>query len=640
MEDKKDSINYSLEVRKRIQKAGLSEFKKLVLALPKNKQEETLKPLPKVNGFRKGKDTEIRLQKFYLRSNSWNVKDWSVILNAWYMYTELQVFFRNVLGFNTRSELETIIESLISSKKHRHKIISNLVQSAQIESVTQESLERWLLFSPLPQDQTVSNFIAFTPKQSLSDFNSRLSTIDNDIIAIKREAVNTNQLQVTNKAVQKITTDLNMLSVQLGSVIGKVNNTVERIIQAEEKQDTLVEDLADFAKGTKSIQNKVTTMTKKINSLEKEMSSASDKIDNIFKSVESLQSFIDDYSLLTAKVEAIKNTIELSSYNLSKPSEVMNNKKSESPLNIPIAVESKSVIDDSVLDLNTKEEIVSHLEQNLKQLGVKHQHARLVAKEVVIALASGQLVTLQGSLALSVAERCAACLVGGNYKLIKIPFGCIESRSLEEIVCDLFEESKSTNRPIAIIFEGINRSAFEVYGSYVRQFIIERIMQFNTELHSIFMFATINDGPAMIPIGRETLELGPLITVDSLRWTNKAPTSVSLGSVSKTTFAEEFYFDKIEYELEDSIVPEWLQILGGPLWRRMLLRTNSISMELSPSTDPFESTLFGWIIPLALCLNTEQVSDFIEFMEQDDRLKLLMMKYAPEVFTSDAIEAY
>lgn len=638
MEEIMNSINYSLDVRKRIQKAGVNEFKKLTLALPKNKLDEALKPLPKVNGFRKGKDTEIRLQKFYLQSSSWDESDWNAILNVWYMYTEEQALIRNVLGFKNRLELETIIETVMSSKKTRHKMISDLVQSAHTESVTQELLERWLLFSPLPQDNAVNKLIAFTPKQSTVDIKSRLTAIEEALTAIKRHSVNPNQIQSTHKAVQKVGTDLNSLNVQLAGVIEQVNRTVEKVAEVKEKQGTQVVNLEDFAKVNKT---KMSTISSKISSIQIELNNSLERIDKAFERIEGFESVIDDYSFLNANVEDLKNDIELIRSHLSKTPEAINYNTSESHSNVAITVHNKSVIGDSFIDLNNKQEITSHLEQNLKHLGIKLQHARLVAKEVITALASGQLATLQGSLAFSVAERCAACLSGGNYKIIKIPFGSIESLSLEAIVCKILEESKSTNNPISIILEGINRSAFEMYGSYVRQFILERIMQFNEELHSIFMFATINDGPSMLPIGPEILELGPLISIDSLRWTNKAPSSAVLGLVNKSTFADEFKLEKIEYELEDSIVPEWLQIIGGPLWRTMLLRANSFSMELNPNVDiPFESTLFGWVVPLALYTNKEQVSDFIEFIDQDDRLKMLMIKQAPEVFTSDAFEVH
>ena len=545
------------------------------------------------------------------------------------------------MGFQNRKELEKLVGELLNSTERRRETIEKIVGNIHTVNITQKALKNWLIFSPLPKDQEVDKLLTFVPKESTVELKSRIIAIEGELKAIRNETVEISQLQAMNKLINKINSDVTSKSKQLEKVTGELGQVINRIIQLEEKKDKLTGELEAQNKVQKSLQTNVSAAVSGNNRLEKELKEVKNKISEFIvyekNQVATISQLKDDNTELNAKVEGLLQEIEM--LKGQKFSNTSNKLEERSYEEIKATVRTHLTSDD-VVHLQSFYDAALHLEKNLKLLGIKLYQARQLAREVIATLASGQLVSLQGSLAYLIAERCAACLTGGEFRVIKVPFGCVDS-SLEVVITSLIEESEVSSHPIAVIIEGINRSAFETYGESIRQFLIERIFQMRPNCHSLFLFATVVEGPSMIPTSSELIELGPVISVDSIKWKDKPASKGAIGLIDKAIFDSNSSPSLQDYDWEESIIPHWLYTLGGPLWRKSLIMADAYGRELDSSIDQaFEFVIFGWIAPMVIHLNSSKLAEFAEFIENDERLRFLVMKHAPEVVGLDEVEIY
>ncbi|PLR92036.1 hypothetical protein [Bacillus sp. T33-2] len=637
------TIKYSLNARERVKKAEYKNFIELTQGIDKSKLEEIVRPLPRVKGFRSGKDTEIRLKLYFGRSSSWDEKDWSLLQNIWLAYTEDHTAFKTILDLNNNETLVNIVHELLSSSEKRQEIIEKIISSIHTENITQKSLKNWLLFSPLPQDDAVEKLLAFVPKESPVELKGKISSLESQINLIKKETVQVNQLQATNKILTKINSELIENSKEFNTTKKELEQAVSKINVLEKVKKEVMKDLEgqseslqllfssyrEISYETKNLRNELNLIKKSINEIDSKQETQQitlDQINTVY------QEMINNIQVLMQDIEEMKNMNISHTLNPSKPS--------KKHISTEVKVNIRNHPEDAeVLKLHSINEAVAHLEKNLNLLGIKLPHARRLSREILAALASGQLVSFQGSLASLVAERCASCLTGGIYKILKIPFGCIDS-SIEVIIERIIKEFEEKNSPTAVILEGINRSAFDVYGFNIVQFIIDRVIQTRPISKSLLIFSTVLEGPSMLPVGSNLLEIGPLLNIDSIKWLDKPSATGPIGLIDKELFS---YVPTtvIDYNWGESIIPNWLHTLGGPLWRRSVITADSYGRELVSSLEtPFEFSIFGWIIPMIVHLDSNKLVDFIRYLEHDDRLRYILIKNSQEVVDRFELEVY
>jgi hypothetical protein len=645
-------ITYSLETKKRIQEVQFEDFINFLLIIPREKLDTAIKSIPKVKGFRSGKDTEIRLKVFFGRSTSWDEKEWSMMLNLWVMHTVNNIPIKNSIGFKDKKELEEIVINAISSRKDRRGITEKLIQASHTENLSQKMILNWLLFSPFPKDTAVEKLVNMMPKENTFELKEKITTIENILKTFKNDYVEQIQFNSTNKHLAKINTDLASLTNNQKSLQIDLKKVSESISQCER----------DIKKFLELSENK----NKEVNVLRKSFSRGIENLGQFNKEVKDIQKVLNEAVLhdsqsdayineLMVDLELHKNKLEEVETKLEsvikegENKRITNNTSSSQNFDGPdtrpksdFFLKNYTLKNEEVpVILSSKEAVIGHLEKNFNSLGIKLPHAKRLAREVIAGLASGQLISFKGQLAELVARRCASSLTGGKYKYIKVPFGCLDSSSLDDIISGLVEESNISSDPIAIVLEGVNRSAFELYGNSIKQIVIERSYQIGIDTRSLFIFATIIEGSSIIPVGTEYAELGPLINVNSLKWLDKATNKGRMGIVEKITFLELFSLPPYDHDWDDSILPEWLNILGGPLWRRVLLNADTHGRGFDSSFEEFlEFTIFSWLMPMLIAIDSSKISDFMEYAENDDRLKYYFIKYAPEAMMLNASEIY
>ncbi|WP_047155179.1 hypothetical protein [Aneurinibacillus tyrosinisolvens] len=634
-------IRYSKEKQDAIIEYTVEEFRDFTMKIPVSKLMVITKRLPQEKGFRPGKDTVLRLIKFFKRVKRWTEKDWELMIDIWVVWTESNPVFQQTLNLYSKDKLEKFIQEMINKPEIRYKATEKLIQAGKIEIVSEEMLYDWYKFGPFPTDEEVINLIRSAGLQEDYALQPRVGKIENKVgqlevvyqnLDIQYKSLYTN-LDINTKVVTEIKEfkiQLESKSVQNQEIIERINhleNTIDILNKnyniALHQLDLLRDKLLESENKINLINGEVQTIKKSNTSWDEKHSQLEDLSGSVNKSILDLEEKISNLQQNSGK-----NIEEKLQENSTKQSTNLPSRGDNQIFEVlPISSQYRP---DSI-PLGNLKQTITHLEKNLNGLGIKLSDARNLSTEIFSALASGQLVTFDGSLAFIVAERCALSLAGEGVHLIRIPIGLTDTLSLELELKKYIETCSDST--VAIILEGINRSSLETYGFFIRQLIIERLFHKQDNGLSLLLFATIAGGPTAIPYGKEVLELGPVFHTDVLGWMNKSASKEMPGSIQNDVWLQVTELSDIEVDWEEISIPDWLLREGGAFWRRTLMMACTLGMELESSSNyPIQKlVLFGWVLPMALQIGGDRIKEIIDINIDDDRTKGLLHFNNPEM---------
>ena len=236
---------------------------------------------------------------------------------------------------------------------------------------------------------------------------------------------------------------------------------------------------------------------------------------------------------------------------------------------------------------------------NLQASGVIKGAALSTARHILVALSAGQMVQFSGSLADLVADAVAAAVGGPTFHEWRVPVGLVS----DEAAIDCLDVVAETSG--CLLLKGANRSAFEVYGTAIREVIMRR--QFSLPSYQgLSLIAAWTQGPATFPDGGTLAELGPVFDTDDLpmRGLSAKLPELKFGHLLSNSW------DQIEgFDLDSprALVSELKELLEesafapGNLWTRMADRAYS-RLRTIPGGTPEEdlySVLKLWALPWA-----------------------------------------
>lgn len=249
-----------------------------------------------------------------------------------------------------------------------------------------------------------------------------------------------------------------------------------------------------------------------------------------------------------------------------------------------------------ILSVETACDLIS---SNLQACGVVKGAALTVARQIIAALAAGQLIQFTGSLADVVADALAAAVGGSTYHEWRVPVGLVS----DEAAAECLEIVGETSGCLAL--KGANRSAFEVYGSAIREVITRRQLAMSV-YPRLALVASWALGPAAFPDGGTLAELGPVFDTDVLpmRGVNSRLNNLKYGHLAQESWDQLEGFDSgmsgaLVAELEGLFDEAGFQ--PGNLWRRcagrayLRLRTAAGGSE----EGDLYALLTAWALPWA-----------------------------------------
>jgi len=249
-----------------------------------------------------------------------------------------------------------------------------------------------------------------------------------------------------------------------------------------------------------------------------------------------------------------------------------------------------------ILSVETACDLISN---NLQACGFVKGAALTVARQIIAALAAGQLIQFTGSLADVVADALAAAVGGLTYHEWRVPVGLVS----DEAAAECLEIVGETSGCLAL--KGANRSAFEVYGSAIREVITRRQLAMSV-YPRLALVASWALGAAAFPDGGTIAELGPVFDTDVLpmRGVNSRLINLKHGHLAQESWDQLEGFDSgmsgaLVAELEGLLEEAGFQ--PGNLWRRcagrayLRLRTAAGGSE----EGDLYALLTAWALPWA-----------------------------------------
>lgn len=236
---------------------------------------------------------------------------------------------------------------------------------------------------------------------------------------------------------------------------------------------------------------------------------------------------------------------------------------------------------------------------NLQACGVKKGAAITAAREILATLSAGQMVQFSGSISDLVADAVAAAIGGKTFHEWRVPVGLVS----DEAAIDCLEVVSEISG--CLLMKGANRSAFEVYGTAIRDVVTRR--QFSLPSYQrLSLIAAWTNGPATFPGGGTLAEIGPVFDTDnfSMRGVSPKLPELKFGRLVRNSWDQIDGFDDDSPRALVSQLKELVEessFVPGNLWTRMADRAYSRLRTIPGGTleEDLHSVLTLWALPWA-----------------------------------------
>lgn len=600
-------FTYPISKRDQVASRG-EELINFTLSIPANMLRTVVSRLPTVQGgFRPGKDISVRLMKFFGRIKHWTDDDWCLMAEIWSLWTRGHSEMYEALGMPNDDELERLVSELNETPERLRELIGRLVAAARRGAFDRESLQMWYELGPLIPDSITSLWILLAPSKEELASLSQLRGLQERFPLIEGQLERTLHMYKSLQSQIKNVADSGLAHENQLKALAK------QLVALKDTQDQACASISKLYQQIEGIQK---YQNDRLQALELQLTEYATSYDPTFDPVvlkaaqEALKQYVES---IAAQVEGLQSQIA-----------ELENRVSGAAGPTMIVTHFKSST--HTCDLVDRQSVVTHLARNLGGLGLNLVEARTLATDVVIAALTGQLISFGGSLGAKVAQRCALSLAG-NYVTMHIPVGLMDGSHFSHVLTRVVDDVRASGHTTALILEGINRSAIEVYGPSLRDLICNRMLGLEDQGLPLIILATLVQGPSAIPCGKEILELGPVFDTDALTWTDRVPTPAQAGMMLPQAWTMQATED-IPFDWQDIALPQKLVAAGGPLWRRAVSLACRVGSELDvrQGIDSACRVGFGWVLPMAFHLGVELDDETISRFHNDDRTHLLLRK--------------
>lgn len=614
------SYQYSQEAKERVRKLGQSDIIDFIGEVPIALRRKVFSLMPKVPGFRVGHPLEIKEKQkrligymFQTHSSPEETYAWKSFALFWKLWAEEKI-----------GKPFTICEEKEVEPGTGLIFIKELADT--FPKVSREDVERLYSFSGFTNDSKITAaFEFFRPAKILARDNAldalpiRLDELE-ERIELAKYIIEDNESSI--KALKSAT---NTLAIELKKYakdnkfilksLIDLKDIIEKEVKRADKITKAVDELSiskkDIYLNLENILIKNNTYDsaidefyeygKILNCINKKIVEIQNSLDGIYEkeSNNAILNHNENYKLLAERIDILDSNFEKKSSDLIYPqcNKIHENK-----------------IIDSVEYISTHDEVFNFISSNLQAVGLNKESSRNVARLVLAAFISGQIVQLCGSLADIVADAIASAVGAPLYHEWRVPVGL-----LSDITAFDFVQS-AANSSNCLVLKGANLSAFEIYGTAIRDIVVKRQI-YQTDYDHLALIATWKQGHAVFPDGGMLAELGPVIDTDTLkiRGASVILPKLKFGVFSKGKWSE---IEGIKSDVTREDISELKDLLeeadfdGGNLWKRMISRfyISLMSIPDGNSTYDLYSVLFYYTLPWAHVKNgpVEKIASIAE----------------------------
>jgi prefoldin subunit 5 len=642
------SFSFSYEARKRIAGKGAAEISAFLEETPLAVRRKVFANLPAIDGFRKNTDIEFRKKSERLVAALTHVpdlklraasKEWNAFEAIWRAWGQKK--FGKTLA-------PTAIDYEAAGEEEALTFLRDLV-ARQVDGCAREDVDRLVQFGGFAITSGVTAFLAALPTREALERDRTISRLPTDVKALQQG------MDDMKRAIRDLDGQLREVSshaantATVAKVSSEVSGEVSRKLTEMERRPLAVTS-ADFEKLKGQISARAEQLEKKLEQNLRATTTSEESygraIDKLQMTVAKLAADIDDMrSSLAVAEQSYQRAVDESKIRLTLLSEQKietvthgeaSNRKSLSGL-VKWSIPKLTTQPNKLTDASA---IFEFAKSSFLAIGLRQTDADKVARTVVAGVLSGQMVQFRGSLAEFMATA-SVCSLGGERTLSwQVPLGLYDSCDADALL--ELVEAKSEHYP-GVLLRGVNRSAFEIYGSPIRDLVLEsQFVGMGRLPLGAGLFATWVDGPATLPGDRALLELGPIVDTDELMWSQTS--NWDMSRCAAISFQQDEIRNLIDHSKEQ--VSEAINIVNAldlprnRLWRFAFARYLGALFAL-PGADyerDLTTALLSWVIPWARVngLSRERVERAIgEF--STDQLETLSVKQALSELTGEAV---
>ncbi|WP_458371695.1 hypothetical protein [Pseudomonas lactis] len=600
------SYLYSQEARERISALGVTMITEFIEEVPHTLRKPVFDRQASIPGFRRGSPPEFKEKQRRLighlvhpQPGQKGEADWKAFASLWVAWARSRL--------DSAFPVPDTLPQAGDTGAGFFKRIAELYPDAPRETV--ERLAAYSGFADDPAMQAVLN--RFHPASTLArdrmidGLPGRLDKVEDHFelaeTAAEETAERIEQLEKTATATGKAVKQL------AGSFAGVVPD-VEDLRRALQSATERLQHLNEMAQSTAEAQQAVSQVLARSERHDEQVSavleSLAAQIANLVAERAQVQEFTDALDTLSARVPdwevtattmaALRERLGDHDFRNSSPRH-----DTSEPARVRL-IENETTgpfVEISSVDIAWK--VIAN---NLQACGVVKNDANRYARHILAAIIAGQLIQFKGSMADLIADAVAAAIGGAIFHEWRVPVGLLS----EDAATDCLEVVRDSSG--CLLLKGANRSAFEVYGSAIRDLIARR--QFSlTDDTCLVLIATWTHGPAAFPDGGTLSELGPVFDTDEFDMRGAAA-QVPLMQFGQR-IAEDWVIlhgpaENTRLALPSTLRERLAQVnfVPGKLWLRVADRAYAQLRLLSPG--PAERTLHAvltqWALPWAQSL--------------------------------------
>ncbi|MFM0143520.1 hypothetical protein [Paraburkholderia sp. RL18-085-BIA-A] len=640
--------SFSFESKKRIADMGMAAVSAFLEETPIAARRKVYSALPTIDGFRKNTDREFKKksERFVAalthapdpksRASSKEWEAFGAIWCAWGQDTFLDAFPSTLVDYGAAGE-----EGALS-------FLQELVDRAA-DGCSREDVEKLVQFSGFAITSGVSAFIAALPTRATLERDRALSRLPADVKALQQSVGELErtasdfgrQLRLVNSEASNAANTAKVASEASAETSRKLSEMDRRApVVTSADMEKLAGQLATQAEQLER------RLEQKLKATQTSKESVHHDVDMLQKALKKLTADLAEMrTSLKVAEESYQRAVDESKFQLELISEqkieatthreIGNGKAIAGPvkwMNPEIPSKPEKLADAS--------DIFQFAKANFLAIGIRQTDADSVARTIVAGVLSGHMVQFRGSLAEFIAIASAHCLGGQRLLSWQVPLGLYDGSDADGLL-ELLGDS-SQHYP-GVLLRGVNRSAFEIYGSAIRDLVLQSqfVRSGRLPLRSA-MFATWVDGPATLPGSTALLELGPVIDADELMWSHASDwTAMRCGEIS---FLQDEIHELVDSSKEQvgevSNVVNALKLPRNRLWQFSFSKYLGVLFAL-PGSDykrDLATALAHWVVPWAHVngLSREKVEHAIgEFASE--QLQIVSVKNALSELAGEAI---
>jgi hypothetical protein len=574
--------------------------------------------LPSIPGFRKNSEHELkkkceRLATAISRAGTEKSKatnaEWNVLGGLWASWGR---------GKFKRAFPDGPYDFEKASNEQALAFVHDLLKAAGENRCAKEDVERLLLFSGLPDTDAITACVLALPTAVELERKIALAKLPNDVAQVQKKVdeLVRNYEQLVRSTQSASNTASGAMLVAKDST-DAINSLMSKFVDFERENTEVSNRLCDELSESIEMQAKrFDSHSKRIEKTQHDFEQGVARKLGAFE--KSLASVIADMKNIAGEIASVQNNCETLSESVdaataslkSVPStEVVVDGATESKtygtlklIQLPAETQSLVVVDDTT-------DLLRVLSSNFAAIGIRHSDAESVARIVLSAALAGTLVQFSGSLADFLGNAAASTLGGRRVLSWTVPLGLSDDVAVDALISRVSADEDASG---AVLLRGVNRSAFEIYGTAARDLIVRRLTVKAATSHATpHLFASWAEGPATLPGGSALIELGPVINTDDLVWTGNCKWNqfkvVEGREIPK--FVREIKSIDGEETAETLRIVDALGLQNNRLWRIAFSRfvANLFALPGQDFQVALSNVLWAWVLPWAKANNVARV---------------------------------